>query len=104
MSGLFDQWKEYRDEKNDIMDDLGTVYFDDKPSRYERRYEADQLTRYNWLYAQMYQIQKQFTAEDWAAYEADQAEFQQAERQAWLIKERYGSAKPSQGIADWWIH
>ncbi|SRR5258708_7323333 len=98
MADLFDRWKKYRDEKNETNLKIGDLLSDAPLSP-----EQDMLVqRYSDLYALMYDLQDQFADEDWAVYEAEQEEFRQAERQEWLIKDRYGVANPSRGIADWW--
>jgi hypothetical protein len=102
MSEKFDRWKKYRDEKNEANREIGDSVFYTNLSKEAAEREARLIRRYNNLYAWMYQLQNEFTAEDWQAYEADQKAIGQTERQLWLIRDRYGDPKPPQGIADWW--
>ena len=98
MADLFDRWQKYRVEKNDTNRKIGGLS-SFAPLTPEQEWL---IQRYNLLYALMYDLQDQFADEDWAAYDAEQEEFRQAERQQWLIKDRYGDSNPAHGIADWW--
>ncbi len=102
MPDLFERWRALRDEKNDVNEDLGSLLCWDILEEDEALEEEDLVKRYNELYAQMDALQELFTEEDWEAYDADQDEIRQGERQAWLIENRYGEADPPSGIADWW--
>ena len=102
MAELFERWKKFRDEKNEVIRALSAFDLEKALSVDEAQQESQLVQRYNDLYAEMYVVQEQFTDEDWAAYDADQDEIRQMEYQAWLIENRYGSPRPPHGIADWW--
>jgi hypothetical protein len=98
----FERWQKYRDEKNEINRVLGEFVLDRSLCQEESEREVRLVQRYNDLYALMYQLQDDFTNDDWEAYDVDQEAFRTAERQSWLIENRYGSPNPPGGIADWW--
>jgi hypothetical protein len=102
MGEQFDHWLRLREEKNKIVDQLHDLLDTVPRSPDEAETEADFVDRYNRLYQLMDEMEFYFTDEDRIAYEQDQAEIREAQRQAWLIQNRYGSASPTSGIADWW--
>ena len=99
---MFERWQQYRDEKNEVNDNLGDLLSDKPLSQKQAAREARLVKRYNELYALMYDLQDEFSEEDWQAYEVEQEQIRESERQAWLIKDRYGDPNPPSGIADWW--
>ncbi len=101
MTALLDRWQQYRDEKNDCNRQFGARFFDKTLSEQETSEESALIQRYNDLYALMTELEAQFTDDDWTAYDAEQDMIREMEHQAWLIENRYGSAKPAQGISDW---
>ena len=100
MAEMYERWRKYRDEKNAVNHQIGALIFDRPLSEEEAMQESCLLRRYNELYEQMYSLQEQFIDEDWAAYETEQEEIRETERQSWLIANRYGNPNPPGGIAD----
>ena len=103
MAELFERWKKLRDEKNETNRELGDLDPNKPLSEIEALRETWLVRRYNDLYAAMYALEEEFTEDDWQAYEADQADIREMDRQAWLIANRYGDPRPPHGIADWWM-
>jgi hypothetical protein len=104
MTVLFERWKALRDEKNETNRKIGDLIAVQSLTEAQAKQETELVQRYNDLYDLMYSLQDEFGPEDWDAHEVDQEEIRQAERQLWLIQLRYGQAKPSRGIADWWMN
>jgi hypothetical protein len=102
MSDQFERWQRLREEKNKIVDQLDSYLNETPQSPEEAEAEADLVKRYNDLYMAMDEVEFDFTEEDWITYEQDQMDIREAQRQAWLIQNRYGSESPSSGISDWW--
>jgi hypothetical protein len=98
----FDRWQKHREEKDEINRAIGDLVLNRTPSEEESEKESKLVQRYNDLYTLMYELQDNFTDEDWEAYEVDQQAIREAERQSWLIENRYGDANPPEGISDWW--